>query len=987
MTLFRPIFILLFVISTTPLWGQELFMHHWTKNDGLAHNYSFLMKEYKGKLWIGTDDGLSVFDGKSFKNYTIKDGLKSPFVIGFNENYSDSLYLFTWRGGIHVFDESADSIKTYPYLQQGKAERLHKGLRMEDEIYGWQWGGGYYFNEKTRESKSLFFYTSDSTLHLVFDRSSIKNPTTINFNTHSVPLGMARYQNKMLAFGLESKGIRILEDTTLKEPFFQESLGDKIISSFNKTRDGGALAGTRGKIYKLNPSGKIVAEYDLPNKCYVSTMYQLNNGVIVAAIHANPNVQKCLVIHPTKKTQFFLEKKLKSKASTAAVYVDPKDRIWLSTQGDGIYMVENLDMNYINIGDIESPHILSINQFDSSNIIFSSTGKSYLLNTKKDDISIYKNYPLKDIVYDVEDSLHVFSTYHKSFTSELDSIPIMWSKYAGKNKGGLWFLQEDSLKVFQKNELGKYELSKVFWRFPGGKIEIPNLSNAIVQNDKVWVTTKGALSLYEYSENYKLTLIKSWHSTFKDWEWINDFNINDPNGYLWIATTDGLYILDLSSLETATLKKIKSLDNVNCLTLKFDHLGQLWVGSENGLAVFQDGILIREFDESSGLLSDQVTCIFESEDHRLWIGTHRGMISMPNHSLVKNNDPPVVLWKQENYSAHSKQGAIQLPINISVLSEMASLRLQYKLSKNSDWIDFPYQNSLTISNQFPDTYKLYLRGKTTGSEWSVPHEATLDVNGYFWEYPFFKGGVIILILISVVYYANLLIKKEKGKATELKKILQQKTVAQEKLTRVRKEIAQDFHDEMGNKLASITVLSDLASMKIKGKDEEIEKILSRIETQSKQLYTGTRDFIWSIDAQNDELGVIYDYIKDFGEEFFDDLDIRYHTHKELSGHDRLILPQSWSLQLVFIFKEAMTNIAKYAQATHVYLSLNIKNRVATFSIKDNGVGISDDQMKKNGNGLKNMKARINKLGSATLNIESNVGKGTTIIVQFNIDFD
>ncbi|WP_044203314.1 sensor histidine kinase [Flammeovirga sp. OC4] len=971
----------------TPLFGQELFMHHWTKKDGLAHNYTFLMKEHKGKLWIGTDDGLSVFDGKSFKNYTIKDGLKSPYVIGFNENYSDSLYLFTWRGGIHVFDETADSIKTYPYLQKGTAEKLHKGLRIKDDIYGWQWNASFYFNEKTRKSKNLYFYTSDSTMALSYAKDLRRNITPLDFDTNTVPLGFARYQNKMLVFGLLSKGIKIIEDAQIKGEFFQESLGDKVISGFNKTNDGGALAGTRGMIYKLNPNGDITDSYKLPTNSYPSKMYQLANGSIVAAIHPKNYTQQCIIIHPTKKTYFYLEKKLRIKSASSGIYVDSQDRIWLTTQGDGIYMVENLDFKYINIEDIESPHILAINQLDSSKIIFSSTTKSYIADLEKDSISIYEDVPFKDIYISEEDSLKVFSTYTKTFNYENELIPVLWGEFVGKNKGGLWFMQEDSLKVFQKDKLGKYQLQKVFWRFPKGNIEIPNLSSAVIQENKVWVTTKGAVSLYEYSGNYKLTLIKSWDSIFKEWEWINDFKLDEPNGYLWIATTDGLYILDYKSIETAKVKKIKSLDKVNCNTLTFDHLGQLWVGSMNGLAVLQDGILIREFDESSGLISDQITTIFESKCHRLWIGTHRGLIHMPNRSLVKNIAPPITLWKQRQYNSHSKLGAIQLPIDVSALSEMSSLRLQYKLSKNSDWIDFPYQNSLTISNQPPGNYKLYLRGKTTGSEWSIPQEASLEVEGYFWEYLLFKGGIIILILISIVYYSNILVKKEKEKSSELKKILKQKTAAQDKLTRVRKEIAQDFHDEMGNKLASITVLADLAAMKIKGKDEDTEKILSRIETQSKQLYTGTRDFIWSIDAQNDELGVIYDYIKDFGEEFFDDLDIRYHTHKELAGHDQLLLPQSWSLQLVFIFKEAMTNIAKYAHATHVYLSLSIKNNLVTFSIKDNGVGISDDQMTKNGNGLKNMKARINKLGTATLNIESNTGKGTAIIIQFNTNFD
>lgn len=987
MAIKKAIKILFLLFTTLPVFGQGVFVRHWTKKDGLSHNYTFLLKEHKGKLWIGTDNGISVFDGKSFKNYTHKNGLKSPYVIGFNDNYSDSLYLFTWRGGVHVYDETADSIKTYPYLQKKAAKKLHRALKINDEIYAWQWSGGFYFNEKKRISENLNFYVKDTTLHVS------NKPIPIHYHSQNkntfVPMGFSRYQNKMLVFGNSSHGIREIDGINLKGSFFNKILGDKIISAFVKTKDGGALVGSIGKIYKVNPKGEIEYTLDVEDDFYVVMMYELSNGKIAASISPNLNIKKCIIIDPKNGNTTDLEKLLQTKSSPAALFVDSKSRIWLSTQGDGIYMIENIDLNYIDINDIPSPHIYTINQLDSSTIIFSTTNKSYTIDTKNNTISNKYDFPLKSIYISNDDSLNIFSTYNKSFTTKNDSLPVRWGKYVGRNKGGIWFIVEDSLKILKENDLGNYQLKKVYWKFPKGKIEVSRLSNTILDGNNVWVATKGALSLYEFSGNYKLTLIKKWGEILKKWEWINDIKINHNSGLLWIATSGGLYVLDLKvDIANANLKKIRSLKETNCLNLKFDHLDQLWVGTANGLLVFQNGIFKRKYDESSGLLSDQITSIFESEENKLWIGTHRGIVRLNNTKLVETIPPPLVNWNSKIFLSHSREGTINLPINIAALSEMESLRLQYKLSKNSDWIDFSYKDALTINNQSPGKYKLFIRGKTTGSEWSIPSQMELVVEGYFWEYPIFKGGVLILIIISVIYYSNILIKKERVKSDKLKETLKQKTAAQNKLTRVRKEIAQDFHDEMGNKLASITVLADLASMKIKGKDTDTEKILSRIETQSKLLYNGTRDFIWSIDAQNDEIGVIYDYIKDFGEEFFDDLEIRYHTHKEMNNNEKLILPQSWSLQLVFIFKEAMTNIAKYAHATHVYLSLIIANNTITFSIKDNGIGILQNKNIKNGNGLKNMQARINKLGgSATLNIESQEGKGTTIIVQFNIDFN
>ena len=51
---------------------------NFTRTDGLADNYCvFVIEDDYDQLWIGTGSGLSKFDGKSYKNYTIRDGLTS----------------------------------------------------------------------------------------------------------------------------------------------------------------------------------------------------------------------------------------------------------------------------------------------------------------------------------------------------------------------------------------------------------------------------------------------------------------------------------------------------------------------------------------------------------------------------------------------------------------------------------------------------------------------------------------------------------------------------------------------------------------------------------------------------------------------------------------------------------------------------------------------------------------------------------------------
>jgi signal transduction histidine kinase len=87
-----------------------------------------------------------------------------------------------------------------------------------------------------------------------------------------------------------------------------------------------------------------------------------------------------------------------------------------------------------------------------------------------------------------------------------------------------------------------------------------------------------------------------------------------------------------------------------------------------------------------------------------------------------------------------------------------------------------------------------------------------------------------------------------------------------KLAQIREQIARDFHDEMGNKLASITLNSNVLKTLIVDGDAKVLETVRRIEKNSTSLYHNSRDFIWSINSKSDNLLELFAYIKDFAEE-------------------------------------------------------------------------------------------------------------------------
>jgi ligand-binding sensor domain-containing protein len=69
---------------------------YFSPSDGLLSNQvTALFEDSSGKIWIGTDEGISVYDGNSFQNYTAADGLVDGTIISIGEDQ----YGVIWAGG------------------------------------------------------------------------------------------------------------------------------------------------------------------------------------------------------------------------------------------------------------------------------------------------------------------------------------------------------------------------------------------------------------------------------------------------------------------------------------------------------------------------------------------------------------------------------------------------------------------------------------------------------------------------------------------------------------------------------------------------------------------------------------------------------------------------------------------------------------------------------------------------------------------------
>ena len=109
--------------------------------------------------------------------------------------------------------------------------------------------------------------------------------------------------------------------------------------------------------------------------------------------------------------------------------------------------------------------------------------------------------------------------------------------------------------------------------------------------------------------------------------------VQTRDGYLWLATRDGLARFDGVRFSVYGLPE--GLQNVDVATLYEDRKGTLWIGTVGGgLGRWVDGRVERVTPPGQELGADTITTLAEDAAGRLWVGTPAGLRLWENGRLV-----------------------------------------------------------------------------------------------------------------------------------------------------------------------------------------------------------------------------------------------------------------------------------------------------------------------------------------------------------------
>ena len=236
-------------------------------------------------------------------------------------------------------------------------------------------------------------------------------------------------------------------------------------------------------------------------------------------------------------------------------------------------------------------------------------------------------------------------------------------------------------------------------------------------------------------------------------------------------------------------------------------------------------------------------------------------------------------------------------------------------------------------------------------------------------------GALVCALAFLGLWITQLRRQVEQRTTELAVQIQnrQQVEHQRAMEQERARIAQDLHDELGSGITEISMLATVGGS-VNGPHGHLHEIGGRAQ----QMVTALDEIVWAMNPKHDSLASLVSYSCLYADRLLKlanitcqlkgAVDLPDHAMSSVSRHEFFLA-----------FKEAITNVIHHSGATEVRLAVRQIGDRVRLSITDNGRGLAPDALVRGGDGLVNMRTRLEKMGGRFA-IASQAGRGT--IVRF-----
>jgi hypothetical protein len=575
-------------------------MVNYNEGDGLNSSYTYAVtQDDSGLLWIGSDNGMFRFDGKEFKQFSNKQGLKNIEVLS---------CVPLLKGEVFI----APFLNDFAYLKNGKI--INSDSNSELKKIQFTHNPDYFIG-----GNSLYMYSSfnPKNIYTYKDQKVSRIPLSIS----------SKVSDSYYTFGLNIADQMIYFTDQNKKGYihaYNIATQQKTICNISINRYTTVLR--KGDIFVFT-NRRSIEVYKLYNKINFKKLksFTSQENVIRVIIDKNYRLWLCLTEGGTSyfRQSLLDESKLSNPVKLMKnhilhdILVDKDNNTWFSTRNNGLFFIaDRFFNNYIH---------LPITNNTSYITAIAKNDHSVFLGYNETKSGIYHNGKVTDLVFENNNKVE-----HKAIFSEGNTIIFGLTKsiFQYNNK----ILEKHLTNDFVLKNIVPYQPGSVLLCTSEGLIEYNYRTKSIgntLSASRFYTALlykKDSLFAGGFKDLYKLNTVTRKKTLFLEGYYFTDIKKLSDNLYVGATNINGIILFNNSKI----LRKITESNGLatgQIKKLEIENKNVFWASTNYGLSrieIKQDDIKIDNFTQTDGLPSNVVTgCVISGDT--IYAGTSKGL--------------------------------------------------------------------------------------------------------------------------------------------------------------------------------------------------------------------------------------------------------------------------------------------------------------------------------------------------------------------------
>jgi len=804
--------------------GEKFYFKQYTYQEGLSQSWIRCTYQDKiGFVWFGTSDGLSRFDGHSFKIYRPKSKrgveLGNINVSGILQKNDTQLWIATdlgvfiydlfkdelipfdkiennsvfdickgkngaiWFGtnrGLVEYDETDETIKSYNANNSGLTNSYINTLLFDSNNNLW-----------VGTKNGVCMMLNDSDNFLCYTPSEIIHATSTND-----VLALAEDHEARIWVGYAQDGLYCFVNEEEHQYSMHKAMLGRVIS---------ILCDSNNNLWVGRGSSEGL---------FLGKLSNYKMGELFELEH---------IVHDSRNRRSL------SDNSIYSLYEDDAKDIWIGTFSNGVnyYSPRVKKINSVTDYSKIPIHNKIVNAIteDENYLYIGTEGGLDVYNKKTKRIVNYRNKegnpyslagnPVYALHKDKQGNIWV-GTWTGGL-NRFDPSTGTFDRYMPESGNSIsspfvFAIDEDNLGNLWIGTIGgglnKFNLSsKIFTHYSAPAINEHSVSGNRI-NDLCWtsnnlllISSYDALDVYDYTSGKFKHFLHSYADTAETFGNIISI-FEDSKHQIWLATNAGLELFDLENGVQQTFTIKDGLPDNVILSILEDNNGNLWLGTSRGLVKFEDGInvpsnpIFKHYTVSDGLSSNEFKkrAAFLSDNGTMYFGTSDGFSFFNPQDITENLLHPRVIIKSlqclnstsdENLTYNTVHFTANNQIvlsykNVDFSIEYSALNylnaednnFMYKmLGYDEKWVNAEGAKVATYTNLNPGEYTFMVKASNNDGIWNEDaEELKIVITPPWWETIPFRIFVVafILSLIVIIFNVRIRMLKHQKKVLEFK---------------------------------------------------------------------------------------------------------------------------------------------------------------------------------------------------------------------------